>query len=570
MPINIVNVELFAELRQNYGYYVDKTEFLVQFLQDPTNATRFRLPSSATLFTRPRRFGKTMFMSMLAEFFDVTKSSQQLFAGLKVAENEKLCREWMNQYPVIFLTLKEVEGLTFEDALDEIRTRMKNLYSDVEPMLDRKKLRTADRDVMDDILSAHASIRALRASLQTMSRILYALYGKPVIILLDEYDVPVAKAAERGYYDEMILFMRIFLSNALKTNPYLKFGILTGALRITKESIFTGLNNLDCFDIANPKYADVFGFTQYEVDQLLSDAGLEEKRDALREWYDGYHFGDRSDIYCPWSIMKYLADVQSVPKEKPKAYWVGTSGNELTKAFLGRMPSTVQDDIASLTEGKTIAVAIKEDLNYDQIYTKEDNFWTLLYLTGYLTPSSDSANCVVSPGPGRTILAIPNREVKDVFKSEINSWFSQMLPKDKQEDFFKLFWKGDAQNLEKSLGTMLLTSSSVQDYKYREHFYHSFLLGIFMLLYPVTSNREAGEGFFDLIVQDEREKRAAVIEVKRADSKKELETEVEKALLQIEERQYDVELKARGYTQIIHWGMAFFKKSCKMGVRCSS
>ena len=570
MPINIVNTELFAELRQNYGYYVDKTEFLVQFLQDPTNATRFRSPSSATLFTRPRRFGKTMFMSMLASFFDITQKSRDLFAGLKVAENEELCREWMNQYPVVFLTLKEVEGLTFEDALDEIRTRMKNLYSDVEPMLDRKKLRTADRDVMDDILSAHASIRALRASLQTMSRILYALYGKPVIILLDEYDVPVAKAAERGYYDEMILFMRIFLSNALKTNPYLKFGILTGALRITKESIFTGLNNLDCFDIANPKYADVFGFTQYEVDQLLSDAGLEEKRDSLREWYDGYHFGDRSDIYCPWSIMKYLADVQSVPKEKPKAYWVGTSGNELTKAFLGRMPSTVQDDIASLTEGKTIAVAIKEELNYDQIYTKEDNFWTLLYLTGYLTPSSDSANCVVSPGPGRTILAIPNREVKDVFKSEINSWFSQMLPKDKQEDFFKLFWKGDAQNLEKSLGTMLLTSSSVQDYKYREHFYHSFLLGIFMLLYPVTSNREAGEGFFDLIVQDEREKRAAVIEVKRADSKKELETEVEKALLQIEERQYDVELKARGYTQIIHWGMAFFKKSCKVGVRCSS
>ena len=567
MPINIVNVELFAELRQNYGYYVDKTEFLVQFLQDPTNATRFRSPSSATLFTRPRRFGKTMFMSMLASFFDITQKSRDLFAGLKVAENEKLCREWMNQYPVIFLTLKEVEGLTFEDALDEIRTRMKNLYSDVEPMLDRKKLRTADRDVMDDILSAHASIRALRASLQTMSRILYALYGKPVIILLDEYDVPVAKAAERGYYDEMILFMRIFLSNALKTNPYLKFGILTGALRITKESIFTGLNNLDCFDIANPKYADVFGFTQCEVDQMLFDAGLEEKRDELKSWYDGYHFGDRSDIYCPWSIMKYLADAQSIPQEKPKAYWVGTSGNELTKAFLGRMPSTVQDDIASLTEGKNIAVAIKEDLNYNQIYTDEDNFWTLLYLTGYLTPSSDSANCVVPPGPGRTVLAIPNREVKDVFRNEIKSWFSQMLPKDKQEDFFNLFWKGDAQNLEKSLGTMLLTSSSVQDYKYREHFYHSFLLGIFMLLYPVTSNREAGEGFFDLIVQDERDKRAAVIEVKRADSREELEAEVEKALLQIEERQYDTELKTRGYTQILHWGMAFYKKSCKMGVR---
>ncbi len=561
MAVKIRNTENFDTLRQAGGYYVDKTGFLEKFLDSPADAS---------LFTRPRRFGKTLFMSMLTSFFDITRKSRELFAGLTVSANEKLCGEWMNQYPVIVLSLKDVDKPTFERALTRIHVLIRTFCSQHKYLLSSDKVSDEDKDYIRQYLGSKTDEDTLELALQVLTRALSCYYEKQTIVLIDEYDVPVAKAAGRDYYDDMIRFMRGFLSGALKTNPCLKLGILTGALRITKESIFTGLNNLDCFDIANPRYADVFGFTQCEVDRLLSDAGLEEKRETLREWYDGYHFGDRSDIYCPWSIMKYLADVQSVPKEKPKAYWVGTSGNELTKAFLGRIPSTVQDDIASLTEGKTIAVEINEALNYNQIYTEGDNFWTLLYLTGYLTSSSDSANCVVPPGPGRTILAIPNREVKDVFKSEIKSWFSQMLPKDKQEDFFKLFWKGDAQNLEKALGTMLLTSSSVQDYKYREHFYHSLLLGIFMLLYPVTSNREAGEGFFDLIVQDERDKRAAVIEVKRSDSEDELEAEVEKALQQIEERQYDVELKARGYTQILHWGMAFFKKSCKMGVCCES
>ena len=558
MSIKIQNTEKFDTLRKESGYYVDKTGFLEKFLESPADAS---------LFTRPRRFGKTLLMYMLASFFDITRNSRDLFAGLKVVENEKLCSDWMNQYPVIFLTFKEVEGFTFEDALDEIRTRMKNLYSDIVPRLDKNKLGIAERDILEDILSAHASIRSLRASLQTMSRILSARYDKPVIILLDEYDVPVAKAAERGYYDEMILFMRGFLSNALKTNDYLKFGILTGALRITKESIFTGLNNLDCFDIANPRYADVFGFTQCEVDQLLSDAGLEEKRDALRAWYDGYHFGDRSDIYCPWSIMKYLADVQSVPKEKPKAYWVGTSGNELTKGFRGHVPASIQDDMASLVDGKNIAANINTPLNYNQVYAKKDNFWTLLYLTGYLTSVDES----VSASHGRTTLTIPNREVREAFESEIKAWFDDIVPEDDLlDDFFQPFWDGDATKFEEELHERLLLSSSFRDYRYREYFYHSLLLGIFMLKYTVTSNREAGNGIFDLTVVNSDTNVAAVIEVKRAGSEKDLEASVEDALTQIEERQYDVELKARGYTTIYHWGMAFFKKSCKMGVRCES
>ena len=568
MPVNIVNTEQFTELRQSYGYYVDKTGFLLQFLKDPTDAARFRSPSSVSLITRPRRFGKTLFLSMLASFFDVTKSSRDLFTGLKVAENEALCKEWMNKYPVVSLTLKGIDAANFELALSDIQLLIREFCSQHKYLLLSERVTQEDKDDIQMFLQRKADISLLGLALRTLTRTLSCYYDKPVILLIDEYDVPVAKAAERGYYDEMILFMRVFLSNALKTNPYLKCGILTGALRITKESIFTGLNNLDCFDIVNPSYADVFGFTQCEVDQLLADAGLEEKRDALREWYDGYHFGDRSDIYCPWSIMKYLADVQRVPKAKPQAYWVGTSGNELTKGFRGHVPASIQDDMVLLAEGKSIAASINPALNYNQVYAKKDNFWTLLYLTGYLTPSSDSADCVVAPGPGQTVLAIPNREVREAFESEIKAWFDDIAPEDDLlDDFFQPFWDGDATKFEQELHERLLLSSSFRDYRYREYFYHSLLLGIFMLKYTVTSNREAGNGVFDLTVVNNDKNIAAVIEVKRADSEKELEACVEKALLQIEERQYDAELASKGYATILHWGMAFFRKTCKMGVR---
>ena len=560
MSIKIQNTDNFDTLRKGNSYYVDKTGFLEKFLESPADAS---------LFTRPRRFGKTLFMSMMASFFDIDRKSRELFAGLKVSANEELCGEWMNQYPVIFLTFKAVEGLTFEDALDEIRTRMKKLYSDVESTLDRKKLGVAERDILDDILSEKASLRSLRASLATLCSILTTQHGKPAIILLDEYDVPVAKAAQWGYYDEMILFMRVFLTNALKSNPYLKFGILTGVLRITQQSLFSDLNNLACFDVGTASYADVFGFTQDELNQLLVCAGLEEKRDILREWYDGYHFGNRSDIYCPWSIMQYLDELQRTPKEGPKAYWVGVSENELTKGFRERIPATVQDNMASLADGKSIAAYINKNLDYTKVYTKKDNFWTLLYLTGYLTPVDEKTEGAVPPGLGQTILAIPNREVREAFETDIKSWFDDIVPEeDMLDDFFDPFWEGDATKFEQELHERLLLSSSFRDYRYREYFYHSLLLGIFMLKYTVTSNREAGNGVFDLTVVNNDKNIAAVIEIKRADSEKALEACVEEALTQIEERQYDVELKTQGYTRVLHWGMAFFRKSCKMGMRC--
>ena len=570
MPINIVTTELFAELRQSHGYYVDKTEFLLKFLQDPTDSTRFRSPSSVTLFTRPRRFGKTLFMSMLAEFFDITKNSRELFSVLKVAENKKLCSEWMNQYPVISLTLKGVDTLTYAEAVNAIQIKISDICTLHDDVLDNNRVKARDRAVFQKLMNCETNEITLRGSLLVLTRVLFQHYNKPVIVLVDEYDVPVAKAVDKGFYDEMIVFMRGFLTDALKTNPYLKMGILTGVLRVTQKSLFSDLNNLTCFDIAASSYSDVFGFTQEEVDKLLVDAGLEGERNKLREWYDGYHFGKRSDIYCPWSIMQYLSVLKKNPQKAPEAYWVGATGNELSKGFRDRIPATVQDDMASLADGKSIAASINRDLDYTQVYSKKDNFWTLLYLIGYLTPVDENANTAVSPNLGKTMLAIPNREVREAFETDSKSWFEGIVPEeDMLDDFFQPFWDGDAAKFEQDLHERLLLSSSFRDYRYREYFYHSLLLGIFMLKYTVTSNREAGNSVFDLTVVSNETKVAAVIEVKRADSEKELEASVEEALTQIEERKYDAELEGRGYTQILHWGMAFFRKSCKMGVCCA-
>ncbi len=567
MPLNIINTESFAKLRREHGYYVDKTGFLVQFLQDPADANRFRPPADATLFTRPRRFGKTLFMSMLAEFFDMTKDSRELFAGLKVAEHKKLCNDWMNQSPVVALSLKSVDKATFAEALESIQKIVSGLCLQNRELQESPALDEEEREQLKILRRQKADKTTLGNALLILTRAMYFHYGKPTILFIDEYDVPVAKAAERGYYDEMLLFMRNFLSDALKTNPYLNFAILTGALRITMESIFTGLNNLSSFDIVADKYSDVFGFTQNEVDQLLARAGLEEKRGQLKEWYDGYRFGEREDIYCPWSIMQCLESQQGNPREPPRAYWVNTSGNELTRGFVEHVPASIQDDMASLLAGKSIVVQVNETLNYSQVYTSEDNFWTLLYLTGYLTPSSDEENCVDLAGPERTMLAIPNKEVRKAFNDEIKSWFENTIPKNSQHRFFRLFWDADAQNLEKMLTECLLLNSSFRDYQYREHFYHSLLLGIFMLGYPVTSNRESGTGVHDLAVLDKRKNRAAIIEIKSADSFDQLDDCVRTALEQIADRQYDAQLRADGCKHVFHWGMAFYKKSCRMAVR---
>ncbi len=557
--VNILSgAEDFAELRMGRYYYVDKTDFLNRFLSP--------LSSKVALFTRPRRFGKTLFLSMLSEFLDITKNSRKLFASLKVAENKTVCKEWMNQYPVVFLSLKRTDAATFELALADIQLVIREYCMQHKYLLDSDLVTQESKEDIQAFLDRKADISLLATALRSLTMALSDYHhGKKVILLIDEYDAPTTKAAERGYYDEMLLFIRVFLSNALKSNTCLKFGILTGVLPSSKQTLSSDLNNLDCFDLATNKYADVFGFTQGEVDKLLACAGLDGKREILRDWYDGYRFGRQQKIYCPWSIMKYLDSLKDNPEEEPSAYWVGASGNELAKGVHGRLTTTILDDMTSLADGQSIAAYINEDLNYNQVYTKKDNFWTLLYLTGFLTPVAGKEGRVAAFNDEQTILAIPNREVRKAFEKEIKSWFEEIvLEDDLQDSFFELFWDGDATNFEQKLHEKILLSSSFRDYRYREYFYHSLLLGVFLLKYTVTSNREVGNGIFDLTVLDEENKRAAVIEVKRAQSEAELDFCVAKALRQIEERQYDVELRARGYTKILHWGMAFFKKSCKM------
>ena len=471
----------------------------------------------------------------------------------------------MNQYPVISLTLKGIDAANFDLALSYIQLLIREFCSQRKYLLLSERVTQEDKDDIQMFLQRKADISLLGLALRTLTRTLSCYYEQPVIVLIDEYDVPVAKAAERGYYEEMILFMRGFLSNVLKTNPYLKFGILTGALRITKESIFTGLNNLACFDIGTSSYSDAFGFTQDELDQLLSDAGLEEKRDTLREWYDGYHFGDRSDIYCPWSIMLYLDELQRKPKEDPKAYWVGTSGNELPRDFAKRLPAEedVQGKIAALLGGNAIAVKLKPNMNYVDALRNANNFWTLLYLTGYLTPTSNAALYEGEKNARDSLLVSPNQEVREVFQEEMEAWFANILPVNRQNALYRALWSQDVQGLEEQL-TALLVGTSFHDAK--ESYYHGVMYGVLAMRYGDTiSNGESGLGLYDIVVEDRENERAAVLEFKRAASVEQMDTSAQEALEQIEHRDYDIRLRARGCKTILHVGIAFCQKSARVG-----
>ena len=550
----LIGGESFREIRELNCCYVDKTDLLEELLT--------AIPPKVSLITRPRRFGKTLTMSMLREFFDIQKDSKDIFSGLKIFHNRELCDEWMNKHPVVFLSLKYVEGQSFEHALAQFASLISRVCTEHSYLNDSVGVTATDKQEISELIFKQADVTSLENSLLTLCRSLQNHWEKPVILLIDEYDVPLACAQQNGYYHEMVSFVRNMLGAALKTNAALQFAILTGCLRIAKESIFTGLNNFACYSISDAEFEDKFGFTESEVDALLDAGKLSKKKDELKEWYDGYRFGNGTEIYCPWDVLMHVSKLQKNAEAKPQAYWNNTSGNAIVRSFIGRTDLNIGEKFETLINGGCVAAKIVESLTYDSLHSSEENLWSLLYLTGYLTKATEEQieACGRLMDEDKTFLVIPNKEVRKIFTESIASWFTDSMLEMDRRPLFDAFWNGDADKLSRLVSRILLNTISYHDYK--EDFYHAVLAGIFVGSgYAVTSNRESGRGRADIIVKDQRNSRSAVIEVKHASASAELASLAEVGLQQIDDKEYDAPLRDN-YETVIHWGMAFFEKRC--------
>lgn len=541
-----VGISDFVKLRQDNCYYIDKSGLIVDLLQ--------RSAAEVTLITRPRRFGKTLSMSMLASFFDIRRDSRELFADLEIARHEELCKAWMNQWPVIFLSLRRVDGLDFAGAYAMLAAVIADLYKQHLYLLQDDKINTFDKQTMQAILAGKAEEQDIKGSLLLLTRMLREHYGKPVILLIDEYDVPVAKASSNGYYEKMLDIMK-GLMQALKDNSALQLAVITGCLKIAKESIFTGTNNFVSDTITSSRLNEYFGFIQSDVDKLLRDAGAEDKAAAIKEWYDGYHFG-AFDVYCPWDVMNYLRDWQYNPSAKPVSYWKNTSDNAIIRSFIDFSGTNITKKLETLLAGGYILQRIDENLTYDYLHAAEENLWSVLYLTGYLTRVRD----VPALPEGMTALIIPNAEIKEIFESTVAKWFADNARGWNRQKLFAAVWQGDEEVLVQELNKLLRKTISYHDYK--EDFYHAFLAGVFAGAgYTVDSNKEHGEGRSDVVVYDQVNGRVAVFEAKYARELAQLEAACTKALEQMDTRMYAEEYRD-DYDQILCYGIAFFKKRC--------
>ena len=546
IPVGISN---FAEIRKNKYYYIDKTGLIEELLK--TTATK------VTLITRPRRFGKTLGMSMLENFFDIRKDSKLLFDGLEIADKQALCEKWMNQYPVMFLSLKSVDGNDFLTAYSQLAYEIGALYKEHDYLLESPVLGEEEKKLFWQIKERKTGKIEVMRSLQILSQLLNKHYKKEVILLIDEYDVPIAKATSNGYYKEMLEIMK-GLMQALKDNLSLRFAVITGCLKIAKESIFTGTNNFVSDTITDTRLNEYFGFVQSEVDQILKDAGFTDKADLVKKWYDGYRFGD-FDVYCPWDVMCYLRDLVYKSEAKPASYWRNTSDNSIIRSFIDYAGSSITNKLETLMDGGYIIQKIDENLTYDYLHSSEDNLWSMLYLTGYLTQKKGIEYRGELP-EGTVALTIPNEEIRYIFETTISKWFDESAKKWNREALFDAVWSGDSESITREMSTLLRRTISYHDY--REDFYHAFLSGIFTDAgYQVQSNKEHGEGRSDIVVCDSLNGRVAIFEAKRTKVLKDLETECDKALRQIDERMYAKDFED-AYDQVLCYGIAFFKKRC--------
>ena len=539
-----VGGEDFDVIRQRGSYFVDKSELIYDLVNGTEN--------TVTLFTRPRRFGKTLNMSMIGSFFDITRDSRAVFEGLEVSRHEDFCRQWMNQRPVLFVTLKGIEGLSFDSAVGEMRTTLSNVCHSLLCLDKSDNIREEDQALFTRLIAREATLEDLMSSLLALTRMLEDHFGRKAVLLIDEYDVPLAMANENGYYREMLDVMRKVFQYAVKTNPHLEFAVITGCLRIAKESIFTGTNNFKSYSVLDDKFSQCFGFTHAEVETLLTAAGLEDRAEIIRSWYDGYIFGN-SAVYCPWDVANYVADAVNDPKARPKNYWNNTSHNGVIRSFIDHTDYAVKSKFEELMNGGTIRTAISDELTYDLLYSSEQNFWSLLFMTGYLTKVDPEET-------GPTVsLRIPNREVSNIFETTAMQWFCDTLDRTKQKELFAALWSGDATTATKILSDLLWRTISFHDY--REDYYHGFLTGTFAGVgYSVDSNREQGLGRTDLIVRDVDNRRALILEAKKAESAAAMERVCGEALEQITARRYAEDDSFYGYRTLLCYGIAFYKK----------
>ena len=558
LPIGIEN---FQEIRQMGFYYIDKTKLIEQLLEQW---------GKVNLFTRPRRFGKTLNMSMLKYFFEIG-TDPTLFDGLYISQNQELCEEYMGKFPVIFLSLKGVDGLTFDSAKDRFIQLIGNEAQRFRFLLDSDKLTEDDKNIYRALISLHdgkymMEEEVFRSAIKTLSRLLSIHYGKRTIILIDEYDVPLDKAFTHGYYNEMVSLVRGIFGEALKTNDFLQFSVLTGCLRVSKESIFTGLNNFKVLSITDARFDEQFGFTDQEVLKLLSDYYLESHLAETKEWYDGYHFGD-TDVYCPWDVINHVDRLRGESDAEPQSDWINTSGNDLVKRFIDKADKTTKNEIERLIAGETIEKTIRMELTYDEIDNSIDNLWSILFTTGYLTQKGKSKGGIYQ-------LLIPNREVREVYILQIQEWFENTVLHDTKpvKKLLKAFEDGDAKQIEKDLTKILGTTISIFDTKGRkeekEIFYHGILLGLLRCEseWLIQSNIESGDGFVDILVEPEDPDAGMIMELKYAQNFQDLEKACNKAMDQIHDRRYDERLRNEGRNDILAYGIAFCKKKCKVVV----